>query len=282
MGHQPMTALEAEYVLGHTDAEHHRLIQQASVLRPSTERLLRAAGVSAGMRVLDVGAGAGDVSFLVAELVGPSGHVIGIDVDAEALTIAERRRAASNISNVTFVAGDLQTAASHGPFDAVVGRLVLWYQPDPTETLRSIAGVLRPNGIVAFQELASGVFAWRIQNLPLLTSVIGWVRGAFACSGVHVNLGWELYWRMQDAGLLPDPAPFAEMPLDVGPESSAFNRWTSITRSLAPKIIAYGLATPQEMDLDTLEHRLRAEASAARATVPLFSGLLVGQSARKA
>jgi SAM-dependent methyltransferase len=186
------------------------------------------------------------------------------------------------MSNVTFIAGDLQTAADGGPFDAVVGRLVLWYQPDPTETLRTIAAMLRPNGVVAFQELASGVFAWRFQNLPLLTSVIGWVRGAFACSGVQVNLGWELYWRMQDAGLTPSATPFAEMPLDVGRDSSAFERWASITRSLAPKIVAYGLATENELDLDTLEHRLRSEAVAARATVPLFSGLLVGQSARKA
>ena len=282
MGHPPMTSLAAEYVLGHTDAEHRRLIQQASVLRPSTERLLRAAGVCAGMRVLDVGSGAGDVSFLVAELVGPTGQVVGIDLDAEALEVAERRRAVSNTANVTFLVGNMQTAVDHGPFDAVVGRLVLWYQPDPTETLRTIAAMLRPNGIIAFQELASGVFAWRFQNLPLLTSVIGWVRGAFACSGVHVNLGWELYWRMQDAGLTPDSTPFAEMPLDVGLDSSAFGRWTSITRSLAPKIVAYGLATEQEMDIDTLEHRLRAEASAARATVPLFSGMLVGQFARKA
>ncbi len=170
---------------------------------------------------------------------------------------------------------------SDGVFDAVVGRLVLWYQPDPTGTLRTIAAMLRPNGIVAFQELASGVFAWRLQNLPLLTSVIGWVRGAFACSGVHVNLGWELYWRMQDAGLTPDSTPFAEMPLDVGPDSSAFDRWTSITRSLAPKIVAYGLATEREMDLETLERQLRAEAVGARATVPLFSGVVVGQWARK-
>lgn len=276
-----MPSLDTEYVLGRTDAEHRRLIQQASVLRPSTERLLRAAGVSAGMRVLDVGCGAGDVSFLVGELVGPTGQVIGVDVDADALTVAERRRTASSMSNVAFIAGGLQTAADHGPFDAVVGRLVLWYQPDPTDTLRTIAAMLQPNGVVAFQELASGVFAWRFQNLPLLTSVISWVRGAFACSGVHVNLGWELYWRMHDAGLTPDPTPFAEIPLDAGPDSSAFDRWTSITRSLAPKIVAYGLATEHEMDLDTLEHRLRAEASDARATLPLFSGVLVGQWGRK-
>lgn len=274
--------METEYVLGRTDAEHRRLVRQASVLRPSTERLFRAAGIRVGMRVLDVGCGVGDVSFLVATLVGPTGSVVGVDVDAAALAIAERRRAGLRLHNVSFVPGDVRVAASGGEFDAAVGRLVLMYQPDPTETLRTIATMLRPDGIIAFQELVSGAFSWQLPNLPLLTSVIGWVRGAFARSGAHVNLGWELYWRMRDAGLSPHSAPLAEVPLDVGPGSTAFDRWASITRSLAPRIVEYGLATEAEMDLDTLEDRLREEAFAARATVPHFSGLLVGQWARKA
>jgi hypothetical protein len=54
-----------------------------------------------------------------------------------------------------------------------------------------------------------------------------------------------------------------------------------LTRSLEPKIIEYGLATEVEIDIETLEQRLREEAIAARATIPLFSGVLVGQWARK-
>ena len=117
--------------------------------------------------------------------------------------------------------------------------------------------------------------------MPLLTSVVAWTREVFARSGAHMNVGWELYWRMRDAGLAPPPAPLGEVPLDVGPDSVAYHRYATLTRSLQPKIIEYGLATEAEIDIETLERRLRDEAIAARATIPLFAGVLVGQWARK-
>jgi ubiquinone/menaquinone biosynthesis C-methylase UbiE len=74
---------ETTYALGHSSAEIQRLKDQAAMLRPITERLLRSAGIDAGMRVLDLGCGAGDVSMLAAELVGPAGIVVGIDRSRE-------------------------------------------------------------------------------------------------------------------------------------------------------------------------------------------------------
>src|SRR5262245_19202743 len=272
---------DADYVLGRSEAEHRRLVQQAAFLRPLTERLLRAAGVGCGMRVLDVGCGMGDVSFLVAQLVGPSGSVVGIDLDADALAVAEQRRLTMKLTNVSFTNGDFRSAAIGSEFDAAVGRLVLLYQADPTEALRAIAGRLRDNGIVAFQEPALGVLAWQPPTPPLLTSVVAWMREVFARSGAHVNVGWELYWRMRDAGLVPHPVPLGEIPLDIGPDSVAYDRYATLTRSLLPKIIEYGLATAAEIDIDTLEQRLQEEAIATRTTIPLFSGVLIGQWARK-
>jgi Methyltransferase domain len=76
---------DTDYALGRTDDEYSRLMAQAVLLRPLTERMLRAAGVSAGMDVLDVGCGVGDVSFLVSELVGPEGSVVGMDIDGDVL-----------------------------------------------------------------------------------------------------------------------------------------------------------------------------------------------------
>jgi predicted methyltransferase len=67
---------QSEYLLGHADREQLRLIRQGRALAPVTERFLRDAGVASGMRVLDIGCGMGDVTMLVAELVGPAGRVV--------------------------------------------------------------------------------------------------------------------------------------------------------------------------------------------------------------
>ena len=69
---------EAIYILGHSASEIQRLKTQAEILRPITERLLLNAGIRPGMRVLDIGCGAGDVTMLAAEKVGPSGSVVGL------------------------------------------------------------------------------------------------------------------------------------------------------------------------------------------------------------
>jgi hypothetical protein len=102
----------------------------------------------------------------------------------------------------------------------------------------------------------------------------------FRRSGAHLNIGFELYWRMCDAGLEVYPVPLAEVPLDVGPESMVYQRYACVTRSILPKIIEYGLASEGQVGIETLEERLRNEVLSARATVPLFA-LLVGQWAPK-
>ena len=82
---------ETTYVLGHSRAETRRLKNQGAMLRPITERLRRNVGIDAGMRVLDLGCGTGDVSMLAAELVGPEGSIVGIDRSQEVLDVAKGR-----------------------------------------------------------------------------------------------------------------------------------------------------------------------------------------------
>ena len=97
---------------------------QAELLDPLTERVFRAAGLGNGMRVLDLGSGAGDVAMLAARLVGSEGEVVGVERDAEAVASAAARFAQVGLSNVRFMQGDAQTldGIAHG-FDAAVGRL---------------------------------------------------------------------------------------------------------------------------------------------------------------
>lgn len=80
------------YALPRAREEYDRLGRQAAFLGGTTERLFRAAGIGPSMRVLDVGSGAGDVALLAAELVGPGGSVIGVDVDDAARAVVRGRR----------------------------------------------------------------------------------------------------------------------------------------------------------------------------------------------
>ncbi len=90
------------------------------------------------MHVLDVGCGAGDVSFLCARLVGTEGRVVGIDRSPESIALATQRAQAAGLENVTFVAGDVAPVTIDWRFDAIVGRLVLMYFADPAALLRSL------------------------------------------------------------------------------------------------------------------------------------------------
>src|SRR6266571_4640145 len=117
----PTSCGTSHYALGNTDAEHERLIRQAMILAPLTERFLRQAGIGPGQRVLDLGSGVGDVAMLAARLVGPSGEVVGIERDASSIALAEARVAAAELRNVTFTQRDVTQIAADEPFDAAVG-----------------------------------------------------------------------------------------------------------------------------------------------------------------
>jgi ubiquinone/menaquinone biosynthesis C-methylase UbiE len=147
-----MTAEARTYMMGRNAAETRRLMAQHRLYGPFTRRLLEGAGIEEGMKVLDVGSGAGDVALLAAELVGPTGSVVGVDQDPEVLKTASARVEAAGFANVSFHAGDLHESIPGGDFDAVVGRLVLLYVTDPAGTLRNLVERLKPGGIVAFGE----------------------------------------------------------------------------------------------------------------------------------
>ena len=140
------------YVLGHSDRELERLRRQAQLIDPITRLFLIDAGIGNGMRVLDVGSGAGDVALLAANLVGPTGHVVGVDRSATAVARARSRAEEQSLVNVTFRESELSAIASDERFDAAVGRYVLCFQIDPVSLVRSIANLVRPGGIILFHE----------------------------------------------------------------------------------------------------------------------------------
>jgi SAM-dependent methyltransferase len=198
-----------EYVLGHSEAETRRLKDQAVLLRPITERLLRDAGIGSGMRVLDLGCGAGDVSLLAAELVGPGGAVLGIDRDAQVVAVAEARVIEAGHSQVSFLVASDDALPDLGLFDAVIGRYVLMHQKDPGVMVQRAASLLRPGGIIAFHEIGHHIIGHSLPEVPLFNQAAYWIHEVFRQSGVQINVGGRLVELLLGAGL-PMPTLFCE------------------------------------------------------------------------
>src|ERR1700737_64522 len=144
------------YALGYTNSEHDRLIRQAARIEPILERLFREAGIGPGQRVLDLGSGVGDVAMLAARLVGPSGEIVGVERDTRSIARARVRVAEAGLRNVTFTQSDAAEVSSDRLFDAVIGRFILQFVPDPVTVLRAVSRVVRPGGVYAFREVSWG------------------------------------------------------------------------------------------------------------------------------
>ena len=260
---------DPEYTMGRSEEETQRLIEQSQLYDDVTRRFFLRSGIAKGMKVLDVGSGAGDVSLTLAEFVGPEGTVVGVDINPDILKTAQARADAAGFTNIEFIAGDTRTLELPNDFDAVVGRLVLMYMSNPAEALRHLATHLRPGGIVAFQEADFTPYnAATHPDTPLANELIGWGRTVFERSGANLEMGMELYKAFVDAGL-PEPVLHFEAPMG-GPEDwPGFEYLANSFRSLVPLMEAYGIATADEVDVDTLAERIQIEVATAKRPIML-------------
>ena len=265
------------YVMGYSGHERERLIQQAGLLGPLSERFLRDAGIAPGMRVLDVGCGVGDVSFLCSALVGPAGNVVGVDRDPAVITRARQRLQDLGTAGVTFVESDYRTLPDQPPFDAVIGRAVLMYAADPAAALRSLLPQVRPGGIVAFQEFDfTHVTAFPTNGVQ--QQLKDWWSQLGERTGIELHMGYKLFPVYRAAGL-PDPAILAETIIGGGQEFAGYAYLADVFRSVLPLLEQLGVATAAEVDIDTLADRLRDATVAGGGVIALQS--LVGAVSRK-
>jgi SAM-dependent methyltransferase len=252
------------YPLGSTDAEHARLVRQAEWLIPHTERLFRESGIGSGQRVLDLGSGVGDVALIAARLVGPSGSVVGVERDSRSIERARVRMAEQGLVQVAFVQTDLSEISSDEWFDAVVGRYILMFLPNPASVLRSVAALVRPGGALAFQETDWTSFREEVARLPLWSMCAGLAAETLERCGANTDMGSALSRVFQDAGL---PAPAVRVDRLTGAEA-----WLpDCLHSLQPRMEELGLPLELLGDFGTLHERLRAEVLAFKTTTPLPS-----------
>jgi SAM-dependent methyltransferase len=250
------------YALGRSTAEAERLQLQHQIYGGATRSLFVGAGIGPGMRVLDIGSGAGDVALLAADLVGPTGEVVGVEVAPETIAIADGRVAGAGLSNVRFVCADLRDLGDvlrdEGPFDAIVGRWVLMYQPDPADLLRRLVAFAAPGAVIAFQE--SDLLGMAPAAVP--TPVHDHLREVMLppqeLGGPEQRMGPKLYRAFVAAGL-PAPTVRIDTPVGGGPDWPGYGYLAATARSLLPMFVAMGAVADGAIDVDTLEERLRDE-----------------------
>jgi ubiquinone/menaquinone biosynthesis C-methylase UbiE len=248
--------VEDAYVLGHSKQELRRLILQAENLRPITTRLLRDAGLEPGMRVVDLGCGVGDVALLAAEMVGPTGTVIAIDRNTTAIITARARASAAGHANIEFIEGNVGEFVASGTCDLAIGRYVLVHQSDPVALIRAAATHVRPGGTVAFHEVFLVGTWWSYPLIGLWQQTSELINRAFGSVVTHPDAGARMIEHFQNAGL-PQPTLFSETPVGGGPDSPLY-RWAAETlRTLLPRAEEVGLVRAGEIDIDSLEDRLR-------------------------
>ncbi|AZF43776.1 hypothetical protein C4J87_3634 [Pseudomonas sp. R1-43-08] len=226
--------------------------------RDFTKQLLIDAGIREGMRVLDVGCGTGDVSFLLSTLVGETGEVVGVDHDDNALATARKREASAKYPVPNFIqSGLLNLTESIGMFDAIVGRRVLMYQADTVATVSALVKHLHPGGVMVFQEHDTTMVPASIDAFPLHRTAQGWIQQMIAREGADLHIGFNLHGIFTTAGLcVADVRAECVVQTPDTPYGLSY-----IVLACLPRIVALGVATPDEVNIETLEQRLDDERS---------------------
>ena len=255
----------AQYPLGYSRDEFARLKTQAHMVAPITVGMMQAAGVSPGMRVLDLGSGFGDTALLAAELVGSSGYVLGVDISDTAVRAARARPEVATRANVEFALGDPRELDLGEPFDAIVGRYVLMWHRDPADLVRRTLRHLKADGVVAFHELD-----WRglrsEPTCPTFERGAMWITQALLESGADPYMGTKLRSVFKASGLRPHLQVTAVI---GGADDRSVREFvdTNLPASLLEVVIQAGLATRDDVAFDTLRQRVLREIEDSDATV---------------
>ncbi|MFI5371089.1 MAG: class I SAM-dependent methyltransferase [Candidatus Eisenbacteria bacterium] len=267
---EPDSRTTHPYILGHSRRELERLKTQARLIDPITRRFLAAAGLQSGMRLLDVGSGAGDVAFLAADMVGTGGEVVGVDRSGAAIAEARARAAERSLPQVSFHEGDPAEMTFDRPFDAVVGRYVLQFQRKPAAMLRRLASQVRPGGVLMFHELDwAGLTSF--PAVPTFDQCCRWGMEMLRRHGTENRMGIKLHATFVAAGL-PQPSMRFEAPVGGGANATDI-LWNLVDflGTVLPEMERLGVAKAAEVGLDTLMERIVEEAKIGESAFVGFS-----------
>ncbi len=225
------------YVLGHSGDELVRLRRQGALFSEPTREGLLAAGLASGMRVLDLGCGAGDVCVEAAKIVGPTGKVQGIDRSADAVATANRRLRAEKLEQAHCEVGDVFGVDLLG-FDAVVGRFLLMHLPEPSALLARILRDASPGTTIVFLEMDISS-ASATPRSTLFDAGVRAICDVYCREGAEPDMGSKLFATFADAGMRASLRGFCRM--EAGRDAPVFAYLAASIASLVPSMTRHGI-----------------------------------------
>jgi SAM-dependent methyltransferase len=242
---------ESHYIVrgGDPGAERLRILSQA--MRPGTLAVLDRAGIAPGLDVLDLGCGSGDATLDIARLVGPSGRVVGIDMDDSVLSHARSASEACGLS-IEWRQGLVKDLDEDGSFDIAYARFLFSHLPDPVDVLRRMQRAVRRSGKVVVEDIDITTHAHWPPN-EAFQRYIQLYEATARARGLDPDIGPRLASMLIDAGL-EDVEVSIAMPVFRTGEGKSVARVT--LANIADAAISAGLTDRMEID------RLLAELAA--------------------
>jgi SAM-dependent methyltransferase len=255
LAHQAVK-LSGKYALGVGEAGERRLRAIQAVMGPATRHLLENAGLQRGMRVADLGCGIGTVTRLIAEMVGPDGHAIGVDLSTAQLDLARKAAASAQLANCQFVeASAIETGLPEASFDVVYCRLLLIHLPDPLLGLAEMRRLLKPGGLLICEDTeVASTFTEppsAIDRSAQLMTLLG------DRNGTDWNLGRRLYQLVLASGFCGAKVNVHQAAVTHG-DNKRIMEWTVAETS--PALLKAGIIPAEELEHVLVDMQNAAEA----------------------
>jgi SAM-dependent methyltransferase len=228
-----------------------------------TRRVLREAGVEHGMRVADFGCGVGTAMDVLSELVGPEGHVVGVDASAAQLAAA-RERFNGRSANVSFVeASATATGLPPASFDLVYCRFLLIHLPEPERALAEMCALLKPGGTLVCED---GDLTSAGSEPPSALSLFAHLWGRLGPKrGVDYTLGRRLFQMVRAVGF-PAPEVSFNQPVVARGENKRFLELS--VAEAGPGFVEARLVTAEQLDNILVQMRALAADCSVLAVMP--------------
>jgi len=253
---------QPDYVLrgGARGAERLRLL--AAVKWPTTKTLLDRVGLRQGMKCLDVGCGIGAVTLKMAEIIGPSGVAVGLDLDEGCLSLA-RNEAHRLGLNAEFRPGTVTELREESAFDLVFGRFVLTRLREPEKALTRMAQATRPGGLVVVEDIQfTGHFCH--PACPAFDRYVTLYQEVVQRKGGDPNIGPRLLEMFLDTGLEDVELDVIQPTYRQGPGKQI----AAVTMEhIREAVVGAGMASDEE--IDTIVAELGSFASNPRSLMSL-------------